>query len=326
MENRPELNILIGGSTEISKIKGISAAGADPEISFMTPVLDSEIMAEGKCLSMNIPPMTPDGIPTPALISRACMNLTDIDLLIVNGGFHRKPETQFYETGLEVARDPSVGMALPLFHKARESGKKLARNLSGKACVMISESVPGGTTTARAVISNFDNTFKSSSSLPHDPDEIKERFIRKIYERTGRLNRTEDIVREMGDYMQTIASAYIQNSGDQKIVLAGGTQMAVVYHIARLLGGDMKNVELWTTRAIMEHRGDQIKKLVPEDRIHYSNMDFKKSIHEGIRKYGEGNVREGAGMGGHLHLALGEFNHNEIMDEIDRIYGSFLPD
>ena len=122
MENRPELNILIGGSTEISKIKGISAAGADPEISFMTPVLDSEIMAEGKCLSMNIPPMTPDGIPTPALISKACMNLTGIDLLIVNGGFHRKPKTQFYETGLEVARDPSVDVALPLFHKALESG------------------------------------------------------------------------------------------------------------------------------------------------------------------------------------------------------------
>ena len=68
----PEINILLCGSTEVSKIKGISAAGANPEMTFLTPALDAELIETGKCITMELPPMTPEGIPSPALITRVC--------------------------------------------------------------------------------------------------------------------------------------------------------------------------------------------------------------------------------------------------------------
>jgi len=79
--------VLIAGTTEVSLRSGITAAGASPEFTRITPTVDAEIIGEGKCLSTADPPMTPEGIPTPAIVSRAILDLTGLRSLIVNGGF-----------------------------------------------------------------------------------------------------------------------------------------------------------------------------------------------------------------------------------------------
>ena len=44
MSSKDILFILLAGTTEVSKIPGISAAGETPELTALTPVLDSEII------------------------------------------------------------------------------------------------------------------------------------------------------------------------------------------------------------------------------------------------------------------------------------------
>ena len=56
--------------TETSQIPGITFAGANPDLIKYTPAADSEFLYHGKCFSISGVPATPDGIPTPALLTR----------------------------------------------------------------------------------------------------------------------------------------------------------------------------------------------------------------------------------------------------------------
>ena len=320
----PSVNIILAGSTELSRVPGISAAGANPEMSMMTPALDVEILMEGRCISMNVPPMTPDGIPTPSLITKACTEITGIEVFPVNAGMKVRPGTQFYETGLGPARDPRIEPSLPHLDIAIKSGKRLSRLMKGMESVMISETIPGGTTTAFAITSMFVKDFRSSSSLPDDPMDTKKKVLDEIIHRTGRNLDPMRALEEAGDYMQAIALSFILDSKNPSIILAGGTQMASVYFLATMMGARMENVELWTTDSVYEHRGKEIEMIVPREKIRHGSIDFSSSVHEGIRKYSLGNVREGAGMGGNILLALQNAGKEEILNRVDSMYGSFI--
>lgn len=318
------INILLAGSTEISRIPGISAAGSTPDMSMVTPALDVEILMEGKCISMDVPPMTPDGIPTPSLITRACNEINGIEVFPVNAGMGVKPKTYYYETGLKPARDPQKETALADMEKATGAGKHLASIMKEKDRVILSETIPAGTTTALAIVSQFVSEFRTSSSLPDDPNEQKMEIIRNSRKRTGNMSDPIKVLREFGDYMQAIALSFIENSKDQEIILAGGTQMGAVYFMANRLGYDMRNVRLYTTDSVMEHRGKEIEMVVPRERIRHGSIDFQKSIHSGIRKYSTGNVREGAGMGASILLALEKTTKEDVLRKVDDLYSNFL--
>ena len=60
--------------TETSEIPGITVAGADPDFIKFTPPADAEFLHYGFCKSIDIIPMTPDGKPTPALLTRTCFD------------------------------------------------------------------------------------------------------------------------------------------------------------------------------------------------------------------------------------------------------------
>ncbi|MGP6240290.1 nicotinate-nucleotide--dimethylbenzimidazole phosphoribosyltransferase [Cuniculiplasma sp. SKW4] len=318
------VNILMAGSTEISKIPGISAAGSTPEMSMITPALDVEILMEGKCISMDIPPMTPDGIPTPSLITRACNEITGIEVFPVNAGMGHKPKTYFYETGLKPSRDPRRETALPEIDRALGAGKHLASIMKGKERIILSETIPGGTTTAFTVVSNFVKEFRSSSSLPNDPHDAKLEIFRTIKDRVGTIKDPMEAMREMGDYMQAIALSFIEHSENREIILAGGTQMGAVYFLARRMGYNLDNVQLYTTDSVIRHRGKELEMIVPKERIKHGSIDFEKSIHIGLRKYAQDNVREGAGMGAAILLALKQENKIDILKRVDDLYSTFL--
>ncbi|MCL5881361.1 MAG: TIGR00303 family protein, partial [Candidatus Thermoplasmatota archaeon] len=145
--------LLLAGSTSVSKIPGITAAGATPELSFLTPAVDAEILTEGRPLSMNDPPMTPDGIPTPSIITRACLKVASLWPLVINAGMAHKPGSMFMETGLEPAGNPVNGEALPQLDRAIKTGIEIGKFLSRTfSDLYIAESVPGGTTTAYLVL------------------------------------------------------------------------------------------------------------------------------------------------------------------------------
>lgn len=51
MNTKPHMNLLIGGSTKLSKIPGLTLDGTNPELTFLTPTEDGETKVEGTCKS-----------------------------------------------------------------------------------------------------------------------------------------------------------------------------------------------------------------------------------------------------------------------------------
>ena len=69
IDGKKPLFICTIATTETGKIPGLSAAGANPDFTDFTPPADAELLLLGKCKSIRGVPITPDGIPTPALIT-----------------------------------------------------------------------------------------------------------------------------------------------------------------------------------------------------------------------------------------------------------------
>jgi NaMN:DMB phosphoribosyltransferase len=100
------------GNTETAKISGISAAGALPEITDYTPPADVELLFYGKCKCMKGVPVTPDGIPTPALITMSALRLADIPTFTVVGGLRVKPHAPGIDLGGSPGDDIRTGRAV----------------------------------------------------------------------------------------------------------------------------------------------------------------------------------------------------------------------
>src|SRR5512136_2261401 len=99
-------------TSETAKISGISAAGANPEITDYTPPADIELLLLGKCKCISGVPVTPDGIPTPALITMSALHLADVPVLTASGGLKVKPQIPFLELGGNPGRDIRTGNAV----------------------------------------------------------------------------------------------------------------------------------------------------------------------------------------------------------------------
>jgi uncharacterized protein (TIGR00303 family) len=323
MNEFPDINILFGGSTYISKINGITAAGATEELTFLTPPIDMEILEEGRAKSIDAPPTTPDGIPSPSIVTKACLDMINTNSISVNAGLLFKPKSPFIETWLVPALDGSESIALPQMSRAVEIGKMLGRQYLTKGRkIMISESVPGGTTTAQAVLNLLGLDIKASSSMKNNPQNIKDNVIKKMIQRHGIQNDPLKSVNRVGDYMQSIVLGFLCENDGASVIMAGGTQMAAIYYMASELNFPMEDVQVWTTDMVMKESADTLNQLVPKENIKFSSVNFSNSTHVGLRKYQEGHVREGAGMGASLLLAKSKHSESEVWNSVDKMYNS----
>src|SRR5207237_5091635 len=91
--------------TATSEIPGLTAAGANPELIKYTSAADAEFLYYGQCKCIDVVPATPDGKPTPALITRAALRTAGIPLLIVDAGAKVKPSIPYVSFGLEPGRN-----------------------------------------------------------------------------------------------------------------------------------------------------------------------------------------------------------------------------
>ncbi len=315
--------LLLAGSAAVSKIPGITAAGSTPELSFLTPAVDAEIVSAGKPLSVNEPPMTPDGIPTPSIVTRACLNIASMWPLVINAGLSRKPLSVYLETGLQPADDPTKGDALPQLDKAIktgiEIGKFLAKSFSD---IYVAESVPGGTTTAYLVLRAMGYSVETSSSILQGSDSIKEDLWHKLTNgKEQRKMNPLDALKRYGDYMMALSLGLSRGASGSRIHYCGGTQMATVFDLDRIINNPAGAREVITTGWVIDHRPDTMRKLVRDQKLVRVDISFHDSPFEGLRKYDEGHVREGAGMGGSYYLASAVSGRKELMDEINRVYG-----
>ncbi len=317
------LYILLAGTTKISTINGISAAGESPELTKLTPVLDSEIIYSGKCLSYNVIPMTSNGIPTPAIITRASNEISKINTLIIDSGLMEYPKIPFLYTGLKEAKKFSEETALKNYENAVNYGEYIGKLIDNTyKYIFIAESVPGGTTTAYAVLKALGYDYMTSSSLKDNPGIIKNDLVEKAFKRI-RLNRNDynNIIKEYGDYMMALSIGISRNVKKSNIIYSGGTQMANVYLLDKLINRS-KNRYVFTTKYIMNDDHNLMKNIV-NDNVMYSNTDF--SGINGLKYYENGYVKEGTGFGATFGLSyIFSEDENMIYDNIKRVYNSFL--
>ncbi|WP_297523410.1 nicotinate mononucleotide-dependent phosphoribosyltransferase CobT [Thermococcus sp.] len=323
------LFLLVLGNTEISTVPGISVAGATPELTKLTPVADAEYLFHEKPLTIDVIPVTPEGHPTPAIITKAAKELANFPVIVVRGGTYLAPLVPHVHISNAVGRDFRKEPALPEFGDILKRAKLLGEELNKSSIkeLVVGESTPGGTTTAQAVLWALGYDARTSSASPENPQSLKERVIAEAFSRVGlekgqlRDNPLEAL-RQFGDPM--MATVIGLSLGFRKdIVLAGGTQMLAVSALLKALGEALDRFMIATTKWVINDRSATFIETAREIGIitYSADLDFSKSEFKGLRDYEKGYVKEGVGAGGATWLAVkAGFSPEEVSEKVEELY------
>jgi uncharacterized protein (TIGR00303 family) len=341
MEGKTPLFICTIATTETAKISGISAAGKHPEFTDYTPPADAELLLLGKCKCINGVPVTPDGIPTPALISMSALRLADIPVLVASGGLRVKPQIPFLDLGGKPGRDIRTGKAVDsveeVIQRATLAGENLAKTTD---YLVIGESIPGGTTTALGVLSamGFKAEGKVSSSMPDNPHGLKAETVMAGLTAAGESfgSLAKNPIRAiscLGDpMMPAFVGLVIGAAAEVPVLMAGGTQMTAVLAVVKALAPDVLcNVAVGTTRWVESDSSSDIKGIVRQIAdvpILAADIDFSSSRFDGLKAYEKGIVKEGVGAGGAAIAAMakvgGAVTKDMLLKEIERNYALLM--
>lgn len=328
-------------STATSTVPGISVAGSTPEFTLYTPALDVEYLLVGRPLSSNRIPVTPSKVPTPALLSRVALNLLGLPALIVDAGSYVKPMVPYVSlpsatTGgvISGSRALPEGRSRRLFEESRLLGLTLSRGLN---TVIIGESMPGGTTTAMALMEalGYNARGRVSSANPVNPRELKVRVVEEGFRRAGLKPPVDDVFKAndaVGDPLHISIAGFTAGAleAGSKVILAGGTQMCSVLAVLKKLNVDVGGrVMVATTRWIAEDNQSDIMGLLgdiaPEVGLVAAMLSLRGSRYGGLRAYEEGYVKEGVGAGGLLTLlALRGYPEGLVLESIEAEYARLL--
>ncbi len=295
---------LVISYTATSEIPGITIAGEHPDLIKFTGPADAEFIHYGHCKSISVIPMTPDGKPTPALLTKSALEAASIPSIIVNAGSKVSPKLPFIDTNLShgknIQKEP--GLSIEEVGKAVEYGRIIGRFLGASTdCLVVGESIPGGTTTALGVLEGFGIQGFVSSSMPQNPTHLK---IQTVMDASKRLQSRDpfEVVSQLGDPMiPTVAGILSTASEISKVILAGGTQMAAVLCFAKSIGFGGKNTVIGTTSYVLDDKSANLIEMVSQIidiPIIAANLKLSESKIAGLRSYSEGFVKEGAGAGG----------------------------
>ncbi len=334
------IHYLVIAGTDTSQIQGISAAGVNSKARKKTALADAEFLLFGaiKNHKYKLPFLTA-GV-TPALISFVCSRLIGSTPIVVPIGIEEKP--YFYHLSVEdhligPARCLTTGNSMnkervfSLYTKGLEIGK------SSQKPLFISECVPGGTTTAEAVMEAFGLNVNKliGSSFIDAPRNLKKKVIK-----TGILNSnlnknfdSIDVLSSLGDPFQAFTMGLLIGArlAKQSVLLSGGSQMlAIVLLALEFIDSNSKQefidfVFIATTGWLVKDNllSDLLNLITKKHNVNLlglaSPLNFKSSIYKELRDYEIGYVKEGVGAGGMSILAfLKGFSNKEIVSECQK--------
>ena len=232
---------LIIAETNTSQIKGISAAGINSKERRKTALADAEFLLFGpnKNFKYSLPILSA-GV-SPAVISFACAKLLGAAFKIVPIGTSQIP--YFRHLSIErVKYGPSnclsSGNAMPKIRVKNLYERGLSIGLSSKQPIFICESVPGGTTTAQAVMTAYELPIENhiGSSLIESPRKLKKEIVSSGIAK-GKLKdgfSVFDVIASVGDPFQAFAIGILIGArrSNQPVILGGGSQMIAVIFLA----------------------------------------------------------------------------------------------
>ncbi|MDR2700521.1 MAG: TIGR00303 family protein [Nitrososphaerota archaeon] len=341
IEGKDPLFVATIATTETGKISGLSAAGQNPDFTDFTPPADAELLLLGKCKSIQGVPITPDGIPTPGLITMSALKLADIPVVIANAGCKVKPQVPFIDLGGNSGRDIRTGNSVDnveeVIERAKVAGEQFAKTSD---YLVIGESIPGGTTTALGLLSalGVNAAGKVSSTLPLNPHNLKadvvQAGLRAAGEKFGSLNNNPvKAVSCVGDpMMPALAGLVIGAANHVPVLMAGGTQMTAVLALINALNPEaLCNVAVGTTRWVINDATSDISGIVSQFcdvPILAADLNFGESKFPGLQIYETGLVKEGVGAGGASIAAMakmgGAVNKGLLLKAIERNYSVLM--
>ena len=334
---RRSRTLLLLAATDTAAVPGISAAGASPQARLGTAAADAELLLLGpggrRCHAL--PPL-PAGV-SPALISHVVLSqlgllertqVLDLGCAIAAAVPHlRLP-------GLESAgpaRCLSTGQALAPARVAAlvQRGSAWGRRLDPAEPLLLAECVPGGTTTALAVLEGLGVAASGlvSGSLRQPAHGLKSALVAKGLAAAGfetaELAAVADplafavplnVLAALGDPMQAFAAGLVGAAAlrGAPVLLAGGSQMAAVLALALALAEPGQRPALAdrlvvaTTAWVAEEAGSNLALLLERigarwqvrPRLEVAALRFHGCSSAALRDYERGYVKEGVGAGG----------------------------
>ena len=335
LNNKDSLFLCVIANTETSRIPGITGAGATPELTDYTPAADVEIVMLGSplCLS-EIPKTIVNGgsAPTPAVITKASIDLADLPFMVADAGAAVKPNVPYININTEPGGNINNGNAIPnseeIFNKGFILGKTLSKLTDH---LIIGESTPAGTTTALGVLTamGYDVDHKMSGSTPKNPHDLKHMVVNNGLHASGyKPGELHDepfkAIDSVGDPMIPAVAGIVMGS-DIHVTLAGGTQMTAVCAVIKSLfqDYDFNKLSIATTIFVAEDETSDLNfltKQIGDITIFAVDPFFEKSKTEGLINYTRGSVKEGVGAGGAMFAALLKgFTIDEIRNRTEQL-------
>ena len=314
--------------TETCEIPGITFAGADKDSIKYTPPADAEYLYYGSCKTIDKIPMTPDGKPTPALLTKVALESSSIPHIVINAGSKILPQLPFINTSLSPGKNISVESAMTdsQVSLAVNYGRIVGRTLASMTnCLIIGESIPGGTTTALAVLRALGYKAKVSSSIPDNPVILKNQIACMALERIDSDN-PYSIIAKVGDPMIPFVAGMLSSASEiNPVILAGGTQMTAVLAFASKVGFNEKNTAIGTTSYISDDSSANFKSLVSEIADIPAiavNPHLENSKFSGLRAFSEGFAKEGVGAGGSILASMLKTrnDHSKFLELAEKEY------
>jgi uncharacterized protein (TIGR00303 family) len=323
------------GFTETASIPGITVAGASPELMCYTPPLDAELVHTGRIVTLDNIAMTADAIPTPGLITRAAVTLSDFREYYVDAGGKISPFVPHFRVGNGPGADIRTGKAVPnakqIIDNARKVGKEIA---SESEYLVIGETTPAGTTTALAVLRalGVDTKTVTSSSMAENPQSLKDAVVKEGLQKAGINGKCDALkaIEAVGDPMMAATIGLVQGAQGIPIILAGGTQMAVVsILISKMLDMGKLDLALGTTRWVVEDSTSSLFGILKGAGVDIpviaANLSFARSKYSGLLAYERGMVKEGVGAGGIAAATmLKGVPKEKIEDSVESIYSKMV--
>jgi uncharacterized protein (TIGR00303 family) len=258
---------------------------------------------------------------SPALIARVVVEQLGLDPLVVDLGAPLAPAVPHLSLGLAPARCLSSGAALPPARVARllALGRRWGERLAMRgAPVLLAECVPGGTSTAQAVLQGLGIAAAGlvSGSLRRPAHRLKAELVDRGLAAAGLRPPApaEAVLAAVGDPMQVVAAGLVQAAAaaELPLLLAGGSQMAAVLALALELSAPSLRPQLLaqaaiaTTAWVAGESGSDLLALLARLAARWggaplafaAGLRFSACLSPELRDYERGYVKEGVGAGG----------------------------
>lgn len=323
--------VLLMGNTETAAIPGITAAGASAELNVYTPPLDAEFVHTGRIMTLDEIPVIPPFIPTPGIITRAVITLSDFREYYVDAGIRVPPLIPHFRIGNGPGKDIRAGKAVTNVKEIIESGKKVGEALAAESeFLVIGETIPAGTTTALGVLLAMGLQMDGfiSSSMPKNPHSLKSSVVAEGLKNAGITGPVDPItaIERMGDPMMAGVIGLALGARKVPIILAGGTQMAAVaVLLSKIVDIKTMDLALGTTGWVAKDKTANLFGILEQAKVDIpvmvAELSFARSKYDGLLAYEQGFVKEGVGAGGISAAAmLKGVPKAKIEDQVELIY------